>query len=158
MAVMQHAIEDRGSDHGISEHGSPFGDGSVARHEDRSSLVAAGDEVEGKGSSSGLERQVTELIDDEEFWLAVVQELFLKASFAVGARERRYQPGCRNEQRGVAAQDDLSTQGDRQMGFADARRPKQQQAVAVCDPARSSKLADLLRIHRGLRVVVKPIQ
>ncbi len=78
MAVVQQPVEDRGGDDGIAEHVAPLAGSEIAGDEDAAALVAATDELEHQVSSVGLERQVAELVDDQQLRLGEVQQLVLE--------------------------------------------------------------------------------
>ena len=63
---VQQAVQDRGGDHRIAEHAAPFPDRAVRGDQDRSLLVAARDQLEEQVRGIGFERQIAELVDDQQ--------------------------------------------------------------------------------------------
>src|SRR5918996_909469 len=150
VAVMEEAVEDRRRHHRIAEHRPPLADRTVARDQHAAALVAPRDQLEEQVRGVGLERQVAELVDDEEPRLGELGELVLEPSLAVRPGERRYQRRRLNEQDRVAGKDRGPPDRDGEVGLADARRPEQQQRLAVGDEPAGCEIADLLRVERGL--------
>ena len=95
VAVVEKAIEDGGSHHGVAEHGAPFPDGSVGRHEHGAALIASADKLKEQVGGIGLERQVAKFVDDEELRLGVMRQALLESSFGMCLGELRHQRGGR---------------------------------------------------------------
>ena len=66
VAVVGEAIEERGGHLGVAEHGRPFAEGEVGRDDDRGLLVETADEVEQELATGLGERQIAELVEDDE--------------------------------------------------------------------------------------------
>jgi hypothetical protein len=116
----------------------------------------------------GLERQVAEFVDDQEPRLGEVGEAFFQPALGAGLGERGHERHGGDKLYGVAGEDRLAAEGDGdhperqavrgprgEMRLADARRAEQEQVLAVGDPPTGGEIADLLRIDRGLGVVVE---
>ncbi len=73
----------------------------------------------------GLERQIAELVDNQQFRLGVVGQLFLEPPFAMGLGQLRDQRRRRREQDRVAGDDGFAPERDRQMSLAHARRAQE---------------------------------
>jgi hypothetical protein len=64
--VVQESVEDRGRDHWVGEHHAPFGNTAVGRDQHGAGFVAPADQLEEEVCRIGLQRQVTEFIDDQK--------------------------------------------------------------------------------------------
>jgi hypothetical protein len=67
--VVQQSIQDGGRHDLIAEHCAPVTDGSVGRDQNASPFVAAADELEQQMRGRRLERQIAELVHDQQFGL-----------------------------------------------------------------------------------------
>ncbi len=65
VAVVQEPVEDRGGNHGIGKHGTPFGNAAVRRDQHGAGFVAAADQLEEQMRSVGFQGQVAEFVDDQ---------------------------------------------------------------------------------------------
>ena len=97
VAVVEQSIEDGGRDDGIAKDRAPFSHGPVGGHEHGAALIAAADELEEQMRGVGLERQIAELVDNQQFRLGVVGQLFLEPPFAMGLGQLRDQRRRRRE-------------------------------------------------------------
>src|SRR5271165_932197 len=66
VAVMGEAIEQRRCHLWVSEHARPFAEGEIGGDQDRGALVEPADEVKEKLAAGLRERQVAELVEDDE--------------------------------------------------------------------------------------------
>ena len=66
MGVVDEAVDERGGDHGVAEDLAPGLEAAVAGDDDRAAFVAAGDEGEEQVGGLALQRQVADLVDDEQ--------------------------------------------------------------------------------------------
>ena len=69
LEVARDAVEDRGRDHRIAEHGTPFADRAVAGDQQAGSLVAVGEDLEQQFRAGAAERQVTQFVADQQVGL-----------------------------------------------------------------------------------------
>jgi len=106
----------------------------------------------------GLERQIAELVDDQQFWFAKVSEAILEPTLAMGLGELRHQGRRWNKQYRIAGQDRLAPDRHCQMRLADAGRPQQQYHLGIGDEAAGRQLADLLLVDRGLGGKVEAVE
>src|SRR5271165_4737554 len=83
VTVMGEAIEERRGHLWVSEHARPFTEGEIGGEEDRGALVEPADEVEEKLAAGLGERQVAELVEDDEVHAG---ESIGDAALAPGAR------------------------------------------------------------------------
>ena len=66
VTAMGEAVEQRSRHLRVAEHGGPFAEAQVRRDDDAGSLVELAQEMEEQGCAGGAERQVAELIQDDE--------------------------------------------------------------------------------------------
>ena len=66
MAAVREAIEQRGRHLRVAEHGGPFAEAEIRRDDDAGALVELAQEMEQQGSAGDAERQVAELVEDDE--------------------------------------------------------------------------------------------
>ena len=86
--VVEQPIEQRGGDDGIAEDLAPFGEAAV-RGEDHGALLVAGvDELEEQIAAAGNDRQVADLVDDEQREAAEEADLLAQGALALGLGER----------------------------------------------------------------------
>ena len=64
--VVEEAVEQRRGDDGIAEDVAPFGEAAVGGEDHRALFVAGIDELEEQIAAAGDDRQVADLVDDEQ--------------------------------------------------------------------------------------------
>src|SRR6266542_3263994 len=111
-----------GGDHRVAEDLAPLLEAAVGGDDDRAALVAPGDEREEEVGRAALERQVADLVDDEQVVALETPELGLELVAVL----RLLEPGDpflrRGEGDAVAALAGLERERDRQMTLAGAGR------------------------------------
>jgi hypothetical protein len=121
-------------------------------------LVAPRDELEEQVCGVGLERQVAELVDDQQLGLGVEGQPLLQPAFGVALGQGGHQGRRGDAQDGVALADRLAAGRDRQMGLAHAGQPQQEQGLAMSYPSAGGEVAHVARIERRLGLEVKAAQ
>src|SRR5262245_66034840 len=89
---MENPIQDRGRDDAVAEDFAPAPEALIAGEDHRAALVAAADELEEQIGATAVDRQVADLVNDEQTRHGVELELVIEAAFRLGARrseERR---------------------------------------------------------------------
>jgi hypothetical protein len=81
--VVGEPVEERRGHLGVAEDAGPFAEGEVGGDDDRGSLVELADEVEEQLAAGLSERQVAELVQDDEVEAA---QMIGDAALAAGAR------------------------------------------------------------------------
>lgn len=66
MGVVDEPVDQRGGDHGVAEDLAPGLEAAVAGDDDRAAFVAAGDEGEEQVGRLAFERQIADLVDDDQ--------------------------------------------------------------------------------------------
>src|SRR4051812_6001461 len=146
---MQDAVEDRRGEHVVSEDLAPEAEGLIAGDEQRSTLVAAADELEDEIGAVATEGQISELVDNEQLGSAEPLQLLIEAILTLGLVELGDEPRGRKEQRRVARLDRLEPERDGEVRLAHARRSEQQHVFAGGDVTASRQLTHHPRIDRG---------
>src|SRR5438552_3330371 len=131
--VVEDAVKDRGRDHAVAEDVAPRAEALVAREDHRAALVAAAEELEEEIGAGTVDREIADLVDEEQARHRVELELLLEPSLAqrggqLGDHRRR-----RREEHAVAVLDRLEPETDRQVRLADTRRPEDQDVLAVLE-------------------------
>jgi len=155
---MQQPVEDRGGDDGVSEHAAPLADRAIAGDQHAAALVAARHQLEEQMRRIGLERQVAELIHDQQLGLGEMPQALLDPALGLGLGELRHQARGGDKEHRVAGQDRLAAERYRQVCLADAGRAQQQHRLAVGDKAPGGEFADLLLVERGLGGEVEAVE
>ena len=92
--MVEQPIEQRGGDDGIAEDLAPFGEAAVGGEDHRALLVAGVDELEEQIAAAGDDRQVADLVDDEQREAAEEADLLAQSALAFGLGE-----GARRDRR-----------------------------------------------------------
>jgi hypothetical protein len=87
--VVDEPADEGGGHHGVAEDLAPLLEAAVGGDGDRAALVAAGDEREEEVGRGSLERQVADLVDDEQVVALEAPELRLKLVAVLRALEPR---------------------------------------------------------------------
>jgi hypothetical protein len=119
---MEQAVEDGGCHHGVAEHGSPLADRAITGDQHAAPLVAPRDELEEQMRRTGLERQVAELIDDQQSRFAEVSKAILEPTLAMRLGELGHQSRRRHEQHRIAGQGIVNLDGRGMLVVSVARR------------------------------------
>ena len=120
--MMQEAVEQRGGDDGIAEDVSPLGEAAV-RGEDHGALfVASIDELEEEIAAAGNDRELADLVDNEQGEAAEVSDSLAKGAVAFGFDEGCDDVGERAEVDAAAGFDRLDAEGEAQVRLAGSGR------------------------------------
>src|SRR5947207_13153945 len=110
---MEQAIEDRGSEDVVAEDRAPLRDELVGGDEQAPAFVPAGDELEKEMRAVSFERQVAELVDDQQLRLRVKHQAVAQLPGGFGFRQGRQQRGCACEEDWVSGFYDHAAQRGR---------------------------------------------
>lgn len=158
LRVMEYSIKYGCSDHRVPEDLIPLAKAAVGGQDQRSLLVAAGDKLEEQVRSVPVDRDVADLVDNQEFGLAIELQSLLDAVLGVGLGQRRDERHSLNEVGSVAFSDSLYAQGHGQVGLAHTGRPQQDDVLAVGDKSAFGQLLDAFLIDRGLESEVEALE
>src|SRR5207245_568407 len=98
----------------------PAAEALVAREDHGAALVAAADELEEQVRPLAVDRQVPDLVDDEQAGHGVDLELVVEAAFGERACEGSDEDGGRGEEYAIAMLDGLEPQAHGEVGLAHA--------------------------------------
>jgi len=85
--MVEQSVEQGGGDDGIAEDLAPFGKAAVGGEDHRAFLVARVDELEEQVAAAVGDRQVADLVDNEERGSAEPTDAFMQLAFALGLDE-----------------------------------------------------------------------
>jgi hypothetical protein len=156
--VVDEAVDERGGDHGVAEDLAPRFEAAIGGDDDRAAFVAAGDQGEEQVGGLAFERQVADLVDDDqrvaldplEFVVQRVAVLRLLETVdrLLGGRERDAVPGLAG----------LDRQGDREVCLAGARRAEEADVAVLVDPGELREVQDQRLLGAGLGGEVEVLQ
>lgn len=89
-----------------------------ATEQARAPLVAPRDQLEEQVRGIGLERQVAQLVDDQQLWTRRDRQLLVQRAIAMSLGQHRHQCCRGDELHAVILPNRLSPQGDSQMRLA----------------------------------------
>src|SRR5207249_8166870 len=148
--VMQDSIEDGGSDDAVAKDLAPAAEALVARKDHRAPLVAAADELEEQVGAGAIDRQVADLVHDQQPRHGVDLEALIEPVLADGPGQGGDHARGRGEEHTVAALDRFEAEPHGEVGFADAGRAEQDDIFPVLDEVAGGERLDLLLVERGL--------
>ena len=82
------AIKQRGGDNGVAEDFAPFGKAAVGGEDHGAALVAGVDELEEEVATAGDDRQVADLVDDQQRGSAEDADALAQQTLPLGLGER----------------------------------------------------------------------
>lgn len=144
------AVEQRGRHLRIAEHGGPFPEGQVRRHDDRGTLVKTADQVEQQLTAGLCKGQIAELVEDEEVEaaegisgsaLAIVTGLDVQLVDEVDRVE---------EAPAGPVMDTGAGNTDGEVGLACPRPADQDDVALLCEEVSSGEVPDRRFIDRGI--------
>lgn len=86
--MMQQALKRGRGDHPLAEHLAPGAEAPLAGEEHRPALVAATDDLEEQIGAGAVDRQVADLVDDQQLRRCVNLERLVQPALAWGLAER----------------------------------------------------------------------
>ena len=140
--VMQQAVEQRGGDDGAAEDFTPFGKASVRGEDHRPFFIARIDQLEEQIATTGYDREVTDLVDDQQRWPAVEADPLAQRALPFGLGKRTDQVRKRDERDAFAGFDGFQTECAGKVALAGARRPQQVDDLAARDEVQFGKRQD----------------
>src|SRR5947208_588512 len=150
--VVEETVEDGGGDHGVPEDVAPCAEALIARQDDRAPLVAAGDELEEEIGAVAVDRDVADLVDDQQRRLGEELQTLVEPILAERLAERGDQPGRRREERADALRTRREPERDREVRLPHAGRTEQEGILRILDVAPGGELANHLGVDRGLNL------
>ena len=154
--MVEQAVKQRRGDDRIAKDVTPFGEAAIGREDHRAAFVACGDELEEQITAAGHDRQVADLVDDQQRGPGKEPDAFMQSTFALGAGKLTEQIGQCAEIDAAACLHRLDTERDRQVAFSRAWRPQEVDDFVACDEAELGQRQDPIAIERGLEGEVEP--
>ena len=121
MGVVDESVDERGGDHGVAEDLAPGLEAAVAGDDDRAAFVASGDQGEEQVGGLAFERQVADLVDDEQAVALQAPQLGVEGVAVLGLLEPVDPLLGGREGDAVAGLAGLDRQRDRQMASCRCR-------------------------------------
>jgi IS5 family transposase len=156
--VVQEAVQERRGDDRIAEDLSPFGEAAV-RGEDHGALLVAGvDELEEQVGATGADRQVADLVNDEQRSPRIEADLLGQPPFPLCLGQCPDQIGQGRAVDTLARLDRGNTERGRQVALSGARRPEEVQDFGPADEVELCQRRDPLPVERGLEAEVEAFE
>ncbi len=156
--VVQQPVEQRRGHHGVAEDLRPFAEAAVAGEDQGTTLVAGVDELEEQVRAARGERQVADLVDDEQRVARVEADALPELSLAFGLGERAHEVGERGEIDALAGPDGLQAEREGKVRLAGARRPQEMHHLAPLDEGEAREREDAVAVERGLEPEVEALE
>ena len=122
--VMKQPVEQRGGDDRIAEDVAPFGKAAVGSEDHGALFVAGIDELEEQVGAAWGNRQIADLVDDEQRTAAQEADFLAQRALAFSLGKDGNEVGQRDEVDAFAGADGLDGECRGEMGFAGARRDR----------------------------------
>src|SRR5659263_610391 len=118
-------------------------------------LISFRHQLEKTMSTFTIKRQISHLIDYQQFVLAQNLEFILKYSFAVCLFQSYNEYSCIGKIHRKTRLDSFNTKSNCQMRFPHTRRAKENHIFGIIDKSQQSKVADNCFINRRLKLKIK---
>ena len=148
--VVQKPIEQRGSHYRIAKDLAPLCKAAVGGQDRGAFLVAGIDELEEQIGSPRRDRQISDLINDQESGSGEEANLLPERAFALSLGELGDQVGQWNKVDAPSRPDGLNGQGRRDVAFAGAGWTEQMDDLGPIDEVEASKRQDAVAVERRL--------
>ena len=145
---MGQAVEQRGRHFGIAEDGRPLAEGEVCSDDDRGTLIESADKVEEELAAGLGERQISELIENDEVQACHLIGETALSSVAGFSLEAVYKINHIVEAASCPGADAASGNGDGKMGLASAGAADQHDIALLGDEATAGKVVDERLVNR----------
>ena len=150
MGVVDEPVDERGGDHGVAEDLAPGLEAAVAGDDDRAAFVAARDEREEQVGGLAFERQVADLVDDEQAVALEASEFVVERVAVLGCLEAVDPLLGGGERDAVAGLAGLDRQRDREVRLAGAGRAEEADVAVLGDPGELGEVQDQRAFGAGL--------
>ena len=149
-SVVQQPVEQGGGDDGVPEDLTPFGKAAVGGQDHRAALVAGVDQLEQQVPCGGAEREVADLVDDEQLGPAQIADALAQPTLAIGLSEAVDDVGERREVDAASGADRLHAQGDGEVGLAGAGLADEVDHFVAIDELQLRQGEDAVAVQRRL--------
>ena len=147
--MVQQAVQQGGGHDVVTEEGAPVFKTPIGGKDGGALLVAGIDQLEEQVGAAGFDRQVADLIDDEQCDPVDVAQARLEGAGAFGLGERGNEFGQGREIDALMGLDGGDPQGDGQVAFADPGRAEQVDGLATVDEAELGQGEDTIAVEAG---------
>src|ERR1700722_4305917 len=154
-AVVKKPIQQGWRDEGDPKNFPPFRKTAVGGEDHGALFVPGIDELEEQMSAARNDRQVADLVDDQEHEAAEEPDLLTQAALAFGLGKYTDEVGEGGEVDAAAGFDRLNAERHAQVTFAGAGRPDQMQDLGAVDELELGERHDAVLVERGLEGEVK---
>ena len=154
--VVQEPIEERGGNHRVAEDLAPLGKAPIGGEDHGAPLVASVDQLEEQAAAIGDDRQVADLVDDQERGTAEEADLVAQPALALGLGECGDEVGERDEVDAAPGLDRLDPEGDRKVALAGAGGPSRWTTSWRSTKSSWARARTRLRSSDGWKVKSKP--
>src|SRR5690242_16375249 len=131
--VVEQPIKQGGGDDGIAKDLSPLGKAAVGGQDHRALFVAGIDELKEEITAAVHDRQITDLVDDEQRGAAEPADALAQLTLTLGLGEGADDVGKGGEVDAAPSLDGLDAERHGKMRFAGARRPEKVDNLAPVD-------------------------
>ena len=158
MAVMQEAIDECSGHDLVTQDLTPLLEPFVGREDGGCALIAPVDELEEEHGAGRADRQVADLVDDQERGIGEDLEAASQLAGGLGFFERRDEVGQSAVVDSASALSRGDGEADREMRLADARRAEKDDVLLTLQEAELVEAVDLLALDRGLEAEVEVVE
>ena len=158
LGVVDEAVDHGCGDDVVGEGLAPAAEGQVRGDHDRAVFVAGGDELEEQVRGVLVERDVADLVDDDQLVAADLLQLGLEASGLVGVGEAGDPVAGGVEQHRVAGVGGFDAEPDRQVGLPEPGRAEQDHVLGLRDERAGRQVRQHVAAQRGQVVEVEVLQ
>ena len=145
--MVKQAVQQRGGDDGAAKDIAPFGKAAVRGQNHRTALVAGIYQLKEQVTTSGDDRQIADLIDDQQLGPAQKAQAFAQGALPLRLGERTDDVGQGGEVDLTAGFDRLDTKGQRQVGFAAAGLTEKMDRLVAIDEVELGKCHDAVAVE-----------
>lgn len=158
VTVVQQAIDERGGHDLVAQDLAPLLEPFVGCEDSGRSLIAPVDELEEEHGTGLADRQVADLVDDQERGIGEDLEAASQLAGRLGFFERGDEVGQRTVVDSAPALGCRDGEADRQMRLADARRAEEDDIFLTLQEPELVERVDLFALDRGLEREVEVLE
>ena len=147
--MVQQAVQQGGGHDVVAEEGAPVPEAAIGGKDGGALLVAGIDQLEEQVGAAGFDRQVADLIDDEQCDPVDETQAGFEGAGAFGLGQGSNQLCQGSEVNTFAGLDGVHPQGDGQVALADPGRAEQVDGLATVDEAELGQGEDTIAVEAG---------
>src|ERR1700745_467935 len=149
-SVVKKPIKQRRGHHRVAKDVAPFGEAAIRSQDHGSFLVTGIDELEKQIAAAGYDRQVANLVDDEERGASEEPQTLAQRAFAFGLCQGGDDVGERGERDALSSLHGFDRERRREMAFPGAWGPEQMDHFGTIDELQFGKCQNAIAIERRL--------